>query len=79
MENYPTFAAVIDAFGGSGPFGDAIGKPIGTASAMKTRNVIPPAHWDAVVSAAAKMGLPEIDHALLSRLYSDSRRRSRAA
>ena len=73
MDTYPTFSSIIDAFGGSKPFGEIIGKPIGTASAMKTRDAIPPAHWDAVVRGAVAAGLGGITHELLSRLYASRR------
>lgn len=73
MDTYPNFSAVIDALGGSAIFGQLIGKPVGTASAMKTRDVIPPAHWEAVVRAAAAAGKAGINHELLARLYAARR------
>jgi hypothetical protein len=79
MDEYPTFSAIIDAFGGSAAFGTVIGKPIGTASAMKTRDAIPPAHWDAVVRGAREAGLTGITHELLARLYAARRASGEAA
>ena len=78
MAAYPTFSSIIEALGGSAALGKIIGKPIGTASAMKTRDVIPPAYWDAVVSGATEAGLADISHELLSKLYA-SRRTTEAA
>lgn len=77
MNSYPTFRSIIDALGGSTHFGAVIGKSVGTASAMKTRDVIPPAHWDAVVRGARDLGLMGISHESLSRLY--AARATRAA
>lgn len=73
MDQFPTFSAVIDALGGSASFGEIIGKPIGTASAMKTRDVIPPAHWNAVVRGAALHGINGVTYELLSMLYAQRR------
>jgi hypothetical protein len=78
MTTYQSFSSIIEALGGSAALGRIIGKPIGTASAMKTRDVIPPAHWDAVVRGAAEAGLTDINHELLSKLYV-SRRNVEAA
>ncbi len=69
---YSSFSAIIDAFGGSLAFCKVIGKPLGTTSAMKTRDVIPPLYWQAVVTAGAQDGL-DISYELLSRLYAARR------
>lgn len=79
MDRYPTFASLIDALGGSAALGRIIGKPIGTASAMKTRDVIPPAYWRAIVQAAGEAGLKDVTHELLSGLYAQRRTTERAA
>lgn len=73
MDDFATFSSLIDALGGSAALGRIIGKPIGTASAMKTRDVIPPAHWGAIVRAAADAGLPGVTHESLASLYAARR------
>lgn len=73
MDRYPTFSSIIDALGGSARLGCIIGKPRGNASAMKTRGVIPPQYWLAVVSGAEKAGVPDITIELMSRLYTARR------
>lgn len=70
MGAFTSFTEIIDALGGSAAFGAVIGAPVGTASAMKTRDVIPPAHWSAVVREAARAGIGGISHDLLASLYS---------
>lgn len=50
-----TFAAVIDAFGGPGPFGSAIGIPDSHARTMKARDSIPAGRWVEVVDAATRL------------------------
>ncbi len=76
MDTYPTFAALIDELGGSSGLAEITGKPIGTTSAMKTRGVIPPAYWDAVVQAARRVGLTGVSHELLAKLYASRRERA---
>jgi len=76
MERYQTFSALIDALGGSAALAEIIGKPIGTASAMKTRNVIPPAYWQEIVQHAAAAGVRGVSHELLASLYATRRERA---
>lgn len=75
--SYQTFTALIDDLGGSAGLADILGASVGTASAMKTRDVIPPAHWDAVVRAASERGLNGVSVETLARLYADRRERNR--
>lgn len=75
MEMYPTFSALIDALGGSAALADIIEKPLGTASAMKTRDTIPPIYWGAIVRHAKTVGLDGVSYEGLSRLYASRRER----
>lgn len=69
MQEVPTsFAAVIDAFGGAGPFSIAIGIPDSHARAMKTRDSIPATRWQATASAAQNNKISGITLELLARL-----------
>lgn len=47
-----SFIDIIDAFGGTAPFGEAIGISDSHARAMKARNSIPDGYWMRVVEAA---------------------------
>lgn len=47
-----SFAEIIDAFGGTSSFGEAVGIPDSHARAMKARNSIPDGYWMRVVEAA---------------------------
>lgn len=70
---FTTFSAIIDALGGSAEFAKLIDKPLGTASAMKTRNAIPPVYWAVVVDRAAAMRIEGVTHELLASLYATKR------
>jgi len=74
-----TFDAIIEAFGGAGPFAQAIGIPDSHARTMKARNSIPPEHWDRLVAAAIERDIEGISYKRLTEIRSASRRRAVAA
>lgn len=58
MHDLPnSFSAVIDAFGGAGPFGAAIGVNDSHARTMKARDSIPWTRWQDTVKAAAERNI----------------------
>jgi hypothetical protein len=63
-----SFSAVIDAFGGAGQFGEAIGIPDSHARTMKARDSIPAARWNSVVEAADRLKIDGISFKLLADL-----------
>ena len=69
-----TFAAVIEAFGGAGVFGPAIGITEGHARVMKSRDSIPSPYWPQVVSAARKLGLRKVTYRLLAAIAARRRK-----
>lgn len=74
-----SFAAVIDAFGGPGPFQRATGISDGHARTMKARESIPPEYWPEIVAAAAREGIPGITFETLARLAARKRGREDAS
>jgi hypothetical protein len=73
-----TFSAIIDAFGGTSAFGQAIGIPDSHARTMKARDSIPPEHWDRLVKAAIERDIEGISFKRLTEIRSASRRKSAA-
>lgn len=57
-----SFSDIIDALGGSGVLSKALGLPLGTTSAMKTRDSIPPEYWRDVVSLAKSRGVDGVTY-----------------
>jgi hypothetical protein len=74
-----TFGAIIDAFGGTSAFGQAIGIPDSHARTMKARDSIPPEHWDRLVKAAIERDIEGISFKRLTEIRSTSRRRAEAS
>jgi hypothetical protein len=74
-----TFGAIIDAFGGTSAFGQAIGIPDSHARTMKARDSIPPEHWDRLVKAAMERDIEGISFKRLTEIRSVSRRKSAAS
>lgn len=64
------FSDVIDRFGYAG-MAALLGKPPGTVSSWKTRNLIPPEFWDALVRAAPARGIHGLTHQMLSRFAAE--------
>lgn len=60
------FSDVIDRFGYA-EVAALLGKPVGTVSSWRTRNLIPPEFWDALVRAAPDTKAAGLTHELLSR------------
>jgi hypothetical protein len=73
-----TFSAIIDAFGGTSAFGQAIGIPDSHARTMKARDSIPPEHWDRLVKAAIERDIEGISFKRLTEIRSASRRKAEA-
>jgi hypothetical protein len=71
-----TFGAIIDAFGGTGPFGRALGIPDSHARTMKARGSISPEYWDRLVKAAIERDIEGISFKRLTEIRSASRRKS---
>lgn len=63
-----TFVAVIEAFGGTEPFGEAAEVPDSHARAMKARKSIPPLYWPRIVTAAQSKGIEGISYEMLAKL-----------
>lgn len=59
------FSDVIDRFGYA-EVAALLGKSVGTVSSWKTRNLIPPEFWDALVRAAPGTKAAGLTHQLLS-------------
>ena len=71
-----SFGEIIDAFGGPGPFGEALAIPASHARTMKARGSIPPAYWPEVVEAAVQRCIPGINLELLAGVLAGSRGRN---
>lgn len=63
-----TFSELIDELGGYLAVSEELGVPKGTASAMKTRNSIPPKHWAAITKLAQRLGKPTVTIEMLAGL-----------
>lgn len=75
----PSFAAIIDLFGRSADFADAIGIPESHARAMRARRSIPGHYWIRMVEAAKARGLVGITLEVLAGLAEASLERSASA
>jgi hypothetical protein len=71
------FSDVIDRFGYAG-MAALLAKPPGTVSSWKTRNLIPPEFWDALVQAAPASNVHGLTHQLLARFAAERRVASQA-
>src|SRR4051812_10009273 len=65
---FESFSAIIEAFGGPGPFGDAIGIPDSHARTMKARDSIPSTRWTDVVAAADRLQIEGVTLQILADL-----------
>lgn len=72
-----SFAAVIDALGGTTKTAARVGLPVGTVCAMKSRNSIAAAYWGRFVRAAEEHGTQGITLEELSRLADEKVRSGR--
>lgn len=72
-----SFAAIIDAFGGPGPFSQAVGVSDSHARTMKARGSIPVEYWQIAVEAAKRLGIEGLSLDLfvtLARLKAEERK-----
>jgi len=70
-----SFSEIIDAFGGPGPFGEALAIPASHARTMKARGSIPPVYWPEVVEQAARRCIPGVSLELLAQILAGHRGR----
>lgn len=73
-----TFNAIIEAFGGAGRFGQAIGISYSHARVMKTRGSIPPEYWGRLVEAAMERDI-EISFKRLTEIRMRQRQKAAAS
>jgi hypothetical protein len=71
-----TFAAVIDSFGGTGDFAEAIAIAESHARTMKARDSIPPEYWPEVVKAAGTRRIRGITFEALAGIVAAKRGRN---
>ncbi len=74
-----TFASIIDAFGGPGPFGEAIGIPDSHARTMKARDSIPASRWTGVVEAAERLSIAGVTLETMAEIEANRVRRAPAS
>lgn len=70
-----TVAHLIDALGGSIRVATAIGRPVGTVSAWKTRLCIPGEYWQELVDLAKGSGCSSVTYEALAAAHAAERRR----
>jgi hypothetical protein len=66
--SFESFTAIIEAFGGAAPFGEAIGVPDSHARTMKARDSIPSPRWNDVVAAAERLQIAGVTLKVLADL-----------
>ena len=71
-----SITSIFVAFGGYAGLAAAIDVPLGTASAWKTRQSIPPEHWPAIVVAAGERAIPGVTIERLAALRAERRSQS---
>lgn len=76
---HTSHAAVVEALGGTGKVAAHLNVPLGTASAWKTRNAIPAAHWWAIVQMAAERGVEGVTVDALAQMAGNRERKDSAA
>lgn len=74
-----TFSEVIDAFGGSRAFADALNIDEGHARVMRWRDSIPPHYWTEVAEEAARRGIKGVTLDVLAAIVAANRGRVGAA
>lgn len=63
-----TAGQIIKDLGGPTAVAISLGAPLGTVSAWKSRQSIPPQYWPSLVSLAAKTGKEQITFEALARM-----------
>ena len=69
---------VFDGLGGVTAVGVVLKLPLGTVSAWKTRESIPPEYWTKIVSVAERLGVEGLTLEFLASLAAKAAKRRRA-
>lgn len=65
---------IIESLGGVTAVAAALSVPLGTASAWKTRDSIPPEYWETLVAEAVRRGIEGVTLDLLARIAARRRK-----